>query len=193
MAPKLQGLFLNTASAFADDQSNHLGDENEATGVAEINLDGDWDERSVPALGVHYISWQGSKRGEKSMACVVAHCTARPPNKTGETASSSSADLIDNVIVALAGEIGDMNADELRSMVVHSKTVDWTTAQMVMPMEAVVSDPPSPPWCCLTGVDGAKLIVAGDFMTHSSYIGCYASADAAADAVVANMDGRKIE
>jgi hypothetical protein len=35
--------------------------------------------------------------------------------------------------------------------------------------------------------------VAGDFMTHSSYIGCYASADAAADAVVANMDGRKIE
>merc|ERR1712216_1110893 len=63
------------------------------------------------------------------------------------------------------GEAGD-----LKSMTVHTKTVDWTIAQLVMPMEAVVADPPSP-------------VIAGDFMTHSSYVGCYSSADAAADAV----------
>ena len=78
-------------------------------------------------------------------------------------------------------------------------TVDWTIAQLVMPMEAVVADPPSPPWCCMESASaatqsassgcegtrqGAKIVIAGDFMTHSSYVGCYASADAAADAVV---------
>ena len=34
---------------------------------------------------------------------------------------------------------------------------------------------------------GAKIVIAGDFMTHSSYVGCYASADAAADAVVGGV------
>ena len=28
-------------------------------------------------------------------------------------------------------------------------TVDWTIAQLVMPMEAMVADPPSPPWFCM--------------------------------------------
>jgi hypothetical protein len=95
-------------------------------------------------------------------------------------------------------------AKDIESMVLHTlhtKTVDWTIAQMIKPMEAVVADPPSPPWRCISSggrassgsgsgsgsgsaSGGAKLVVAGDFMTHSSYVGCYASADAAADVVI---------
>ena len=29
-------------------------------------------------------------------------------------------------------------------------TVDWTIAQLEMPMEAMVADPPSPPWFCMS-------------------------------------------
>ena len=57
-----------------------------------------------------------------------------------------------------------------------------------MPMEAVVADPPSSPaWQCIVGEKGSSqegIIVAGDFMTQSSFVGCVASADAAARAVV---------
>jgi len=69
---------------------------------------------------------------------------------------------------------------------------------MIAPMEAVVADPPSPSsllsssssseseggrWQCLASRDGS-LIIAGDFMTQSSFLGCVGSADAAARAVL---------
>ena len=111
-------------------------------------------------------------------------------------------DSIDSVYEALAMRFHGLEAGDLKSMTEHTKTVDWTIAQLVMPMEAVVADPPSPPWCCIESASaatatastgckgtsgGAKVVIAGDFMTHSSYVGCYASADAAADAVVGGV------
>ena len=54
---------------------------------------------------------------------------------------------------------------------------------MITPMEAIVSDPPSPAWQCIVGKE-RRLIIAGDFMTQSSFVGCVASADAAASAVI---------
>ena len=202
MASKLRELFRNADNDDGDSVSN--------MGSAEINFDGDWlGHRSVP--GVHYLAWQGVKRGADAGAAVsvVAHCTARPPSKTGEaapaavpggtTGRAASTDSIDKVYEALAMRLDGLEAGDLKSMTVHTKTVDWTIAQLVMPMEAVVADPPSPPWCCMESASaatqsassgcvgtrqGAKIVIAGDFMTHSSYVGCYASADAAADAVV---------
>eukprot|EP00567_Pseudictyota_dubia_P017810 CAMPEP_0197461512 /NCGR_PEP_ID=MMETSP1175-20131217/56764_1 /TAXON_ID=1003142 /ORGANISM="Triceratium dubium, Strain CCMP147" /LENGTH=41 /DNA_ID= /DNA_START= /DNA_END= /DNA_ORIENTATION= len=41
-----------------------------------------------------------------------------------------------------------------------------------MPMEAVVADPPTPAWQCIVGDEGGSegIIVAGDFMTQSSFV-----------------------
>ena len=63
---------------------------------------------------------------------------------------------------------------------------------MITPMEAVVGDPPSPAWQCIVGND-RRLIIAGDFMTQSSFLGSFASADAAARIVVERIVGAKNE
>ena len=71
------------------------------------------------------------------------------------------------------------------------KTVRWGVAQMIRPMEAIVRDPPPPPdsWRCLQSRPPSDeggfstLVVAGDFMTQSSFLGCVASANAAASEV----------
>lgn len=47
-------------------------------------------------------------------------------------------------------------------------------------MEAVCE--PSPTTACFATSDG--LVVTGDFMTQGSFVGCYAAADAAADAIL---------
>lgn len=49
-------------------------------------------------------------------------------------------------------------------------------------MEAVCE--PSPTTACFATSDG--LVVTGDFMTQGSFVGCYAAADAAADAILAS-------
>ena len=177
MGAKLRELFGNAVVRNGED-----GDD---IGAAEINVDGEWLEHRAP--GLHYLAWQGGKR-DAAACVVVAHCSARPPSATGEAAAAGSTDSLDRLYEALAMQIDDLDAEDLRSMTTHTKTVDWTIAQSIMPMEAVVADPPSPPWCCIRGVagksTGATLVIAGDFMTHSSYVGCYATADSAADAVV---------
>ena len=65
-------------------------------------------------------------------------------------------DSIDRVYEALAMRFHGLEAGDLKSMTVHTKTVDWTIAQLVMPMEAVVADPPSPPWCCMQRASAAS-------------------------------------
>ena len=175
MGAKLREMFGNAAR----------NGEDRDIGAAEINVDGEWLDRRAP--GLHYLAWQGGKRGV-SACVVVAHCSARPPSATGEAAAAGDTDSLGMVYDALSMRLDGLDADDLRSATTHTKTVDWTIAQSIMPMEAVVADPPSPPWCCIRGGagtrTGATLIIAGDFMTHSSYIGCYATADSAADAVV---------
>ena len=57
---------------------------------------------------------------------------------------------------------------------------------MITPMEAVISDPPSPAWQCIVGRD-RRLLIAGDFMTQSSFLGSVASADAAAQVVMESL------
>jgi hypothetical protein len=156
---------------------------------AEINLDGVWDERPGSGIGVHFMALQGAKRGGgEATATIVAHCEARSPTQSGAPAAPSQRrqDSVEAVYEALALELG-LTVTDVRTSVRHVKTVDWTVAQTFKPAEALFSTTPSPPRSCLeSGGPGPKLVVAGDFMTHASYIGCYASADAAVNAVLGN-------
>ena len=109
-----------------------------------------------------------------------------------------------------------LNEQQISSKRLYMKSINWKTSQMMVPMEAIIADPPTcatsmnidstkaihcaeeevendgynndvveveSRWQCITSKDGA-LIIAGDFMTQSSFLGCVASADAAARAVL---------
>jgi hypothetical protein len=189
LAPRIQDLF---------DNGGGYGDETDP--VAEINLDGqiaggvscEGYDGPGAGLGLHLVAWQGAKR-QRSGGCVVAHSRAKQSVVASSSlATATAADggvalPIELVYAALAKRIGGgLSAADVEGMVLHTKSVEWTVAQMSRPMEAVVNNPPTPPWCCMEGAGsaGAGLIVAGDFMTQSSFLGCYASADAAVRAVL---------
>uniref|UniRef100_A0A7S1B638 Uncharacterized protein n=2 Tax=Corethron hystrix TaxID=216773 RepID=A0A7S1B638_9STRA len=132
---------------------------------------------------LQYIAWQDQKwyhgiseRNPSPPCAVVVH---GPPDCSLEPLG----DALDSTLSSLTG----MAANDIAACRVFSKTIPWKVAQMVTPMEAVVGNPPTAPlWQCLVGGNG-KIVLAGDFMTHSSYLGCIASADAAARAVVKTM------
>ena len=132
---------------------------------------------------IQYISWQDRKRKseEKSSrsncngtVALVIHGRAGKLHPLGDALNRSLSKL----------SKGTFSPDEVSSHRIHSKSILWGVSQLITPMEAVVADPPlEPPWQCIVSKDG-RLIVAGDFMTQSSFLGCVASADAAARAVV---------
>ena len=126
---------------------------------------------------IQYISWQNRKSSDRachdnnSVIVLVAH------GQTGHL------DTLGNSLDRTLSKLTGKTEDEIASCRLYSKSIPWHTSQMITPMEAVVSDPPSPAWQCIAGKD-RRLIIAGDFMTQSSFVGCVASADAAARAVI---------
>ena len=184
-----------------------------------------------------FLSWQNAKRdggedGDKEgnttcdareVVAVVAHGLAGAGREAMPAMCSST------LHKALGRRLG-LSAAEVCELQVGEKTIDWTVAQMVRPMEAIVNDPPGvanddPPWrilaedryshsyCGNDGEDGEggkdgkrgecserreaggaeeedpreellpRIVVAGDFMTQSSFLGCVASAESAARAI----------
>lgn len=89
---------------------------------------------------------------------------------------------------ALARLLG-MQQEDVAALALHSRSIDWRVAQMVTPMEALVANPPTdPPWVHLESAGpGAALIITGDFMTQSSFLGCVAAARAASEAVCVSL------
>jgi hypothetical protein len=81
-----------------------------------------------------------------------------------------------------------VTASELEALTAHTRAVNWTVSQMVRPKEAVCD--PVPPGNCLVDAGAqqqgapARLVLAGDFMAQSSFLGCFASAHAAVEAVL---------
>ncbi|EJK49126.1 hypothetical protein THAOC_32028 [Thalassiosira oceanica] len=130
---------------------------------------------------IQYISWQDRKQkfperhsDSNDTVALVIHGRAGELHPLG--------DALDRTLSKLSK--GTFSPDEVSTHRIHSKSILWDVSQLITPMEAVVADPPSePPWQCIVSRDG-RLIVAGDFMTQSSFLGCVASADAAARAVV---------
>ena len=132
---------------------------------------------------IQYISWQNRKssdgacRGKNAVIALVAHGKVGHLDPLGKS--------LDRTLSKLTGK----TEDEIASYRLYSKSIPWQTSQMITPMEAVISDPPSPAWQCIVGKD-RRLIIASDFMTQSSFVGCVASADAAARAVIEGSSAR---
>ena len=140
---------------------------------------------------IQYISWQNPKRANSSFndsgTCAIVAHGAVAHGRAGKLQPLSQ--TLDSALSKLTG----MPEGEISLLRLHTKSIPWNVSQMIMPMEAVVADPPSPAWQCLVGKKGPSegIIIAGDFITQSSFVGCVATADAAAKAVVerANSDG----
>ena len=112
---------------------------------------------------------------------------------------------------ALARRLTGLSAEDVARAAVGSKSIRWSTAQLIRPMESVVPDPPMAPdpiWQVLSSRDGdctegaarkeartertdrPLLLVAGDMMCQSSFLGCVASANAAAHVVIEEAEAR---
>lgn len=177
--------------AFRDDDGS-----GEEVAVAEINLDLS-DDADGACDGLHLMALQEAKRADDACCTVVVHTRAYQ-ERSAESAAAEGApplcglegELAPRAIRALAARLGDVSEGELRTLLLHERAIDWTVAQVAAPMEALVPDPPKdPPWRHLQSAGAGALIVAGDFMTQSSFLGCVASADAAAEAVWAALFG----
>jgi len=85
--------------------------------------------------------------------------------------------------------LGMEEADVKALSIGGEKVVNWKVAQMVLPMEAIVNEPPQdPPWTILSEAGPRpRVVIAGDFMTQSSFLGCVASASSAALAISEEM------
>ena len=80
-----------------------------------------------------------------------------------------------------------LTADALAERTLATRTIDWRVAQMIRPAESLVGAPSfAPPVLAATGGDDKRpwLLLAGDFLSQSSFLGCVASAHAAADAAL---------
>lgn len=91
-----------------------------------------------------------------------------------------------------------MNEKAINENRLHVKRIHWSISQMIMPMEAVIADPHSrvgSPVQCLEGSGywKGRLVLAGDYMTQSSFLGCLASASAAAQSVLSAAFGEDLE
>merc|ERR1711865_376487 len=95
-------------------------------------------------------------------------------------------ELINQQLSARSG----IPADEWAAQVVGTKMIDWNVSQLLRPMESVVD--PVPPVASFVAVCPGELhlVLAGDYLTQSSYLGCVASALDATDRLIANVKHR---
>jgi len=136
---------------------------------------GDRVEQNVEDLNndIEYVAWQNPKRSltkvDDEFCSVVVH------GQTNLQSKSLSLESVDATISQLTG----LTKGEVASFRIKTKSICWDASQMITPMEAIIGDPPTR-WQCL---QNGRLILAGDYMTQSSFLGCVATADAAARAV----------
>ncbi|KAK3248751.1 hypothetical protein CYMTET_41792 [Cymbomonas tetramitiformis] len=131
---------------------------------------------------LHLLIWQGQKRAPNSSCAVVAHSVPCGDRTSAEEQAHLMVPAMYEALSALLG----LPVEELRSRTLASKTIAWAVSQMIRPMEAVVD--PVPDIACLESDEdaakGGKLVVAGDFMTQSSFLGCVGSALQASDVII---------
>mmetsp|Transcript_18528 Transcript_18528/g.30217 ORF Transcript_18528/g.30217 Transcript_18528/m.30217 type:complete len:307 (+) Transcript_18528:290-1210(+) len=150
-------------------------------------------------IGLHLISLQDLKQAvpptdesiEGLPCAVVVHGLV------------NSHDIPPGAVDELLARLTKADKQAIAASKITVKRINWTpTSQMIMPMEAIVADPPTNPRfqhlsgriqlasdaksCSEEDQDNSNVFVLGDFMTQSSFLGCVASADAAARDVVAS-------
>mmetsp|Transcript_85989 Transcript_85989/g.224169 ORF Transcript_85989/g.224169 Transcript_85989/m.224169 type:complete len:304 (+) Transcript_85989:3-914(+) len=147
-------------------------------GAAELTLDLD-DQH----CGVHLMAWQDAKRTALDGRSVSGVPHGSPVTVvTHSICGADSETAADQAIEALALRLGIACA-VLKSMVLHQKVIDWRVSQMTRPLEGLVCDFSLSEPCFAQG----SLIVAGDFWTQSSFLGCFCSALAASRAAIAQL------
>jgi hypothetical protein len=164
------------AMAFSHTDTNGTGKDG---AKLEISLDDCDDDNNSPSHNISYITWQDPKRGiamddTDTLCAITVHSHAKQHVTTR---------LDETDVDRLLSQRTGLSSETIRNYRLAKKSISWTVSQMIRPMEAVVADPPSQPaWQCLSNASGS-LVVCGDFMTQSSFVGCVASADAAATTV----------
>ena len=88
----------------------------------------------------------------------------------------------------LIGTLTGLQRGDIRAATAATKAVDWGggRSQMVSPIQAVVEPAPVAPAIVAAG---GRLVVTGDFMSQSNFVGCYAAASAAAATVLQHSVG----
>lgn len=96
---------------------------------------------------------------------------------------------------AVAGVLG-VPVEQLRAQLLGHKQVDWRVGQMMQPLEAVIK-PENNEDCtaqCERGFikacTGPCVVVVGDFLTQSSFLGCMGTAVGAAEAILRSYEYR---
>ena len=164
--------------------------------------------------GVHMLMWQDAKHRRRPRTevedydddAVVAPssglCSVTMHTRVDVEREMTAEDVEDRLHAAVADLVG-MTPEDVRSLAVGgTKVVRWQVAQMIRPKEAVM-DPVPNAACIVSCVDGGgtsgmddgrrrgRLVVAGDFMTQSSFLGCVTSASEASDAVISAIEARE--
>jgi len=206
---KLEDIFIRIRQRQQLDE----GDSITTTGCGEINIEAEDNDTNNAIdncshqMKLHLVALQDLKKANEQspdnkplleqgkLPCTIVvhsqeyrnHDAATLAQEQPDTSNKSLAQQLCSLLAAVPNST--LSKDELLSNLLYEKTIDWTVGQSTTPMEAVVCDPPrDPPLYHLEAVQKEPLlIVAGDFMTQSSFLGCVSTADSAARAVRRNL------
>ena len=136
---------------------------------------------------VHLIAWQNVKR----MECHGVSSTSIPHGDpillvVHSTTSEPNFHLSD-ALKAVSQVLG-VPSSLVEGLVLKSKMVDWTSCQMVQPLESIPTNLRVEEPCLQHG----RVIVAGDFWSQSSFLGCFCSAKAAVRCAVTNLEAKEV-
>lgn len=148
---------------------------------------------------LQYVSLQGDQTQGKVTA-ITAHSIAAeqwPYDKNPELLSSGQygvlkgqqveVQLMEFLRAALLEDESDAaGPDGTLVYAKNSRTTDWQQAQSIRPLSMSVQEKSSAP-CCFASKEKGGLVIAGDYFTHASFMGAYASASGAADAVLQHI------
>lgn len=136
--------------------------------AAEVTLD--FADTSLE--GVHLIAWQNAKHG------AVAH--GDPIQLVVHSTCGANWNGPEEALKAVSQLCG-LPLSQLKGLLLESKVIDWNICQMVQPLESIPTKLRLQEPCFEHG----RILVAGDFWSQSSFLGCYCSAKAAVRKAVA--------
>ena len=155
------------------------------------------DDASAPAM-LQYVSLQREVSPDRIVA-ITAHTLPAeqwPYDKNPELLASGQYGVLQGqkvetqLLEFLKAALMSEGEDDL-VVARKSRVTDWQQAQSIKPLPMEVTKNSSKP-CCFASKEVGKskggLVIAGDYFTHASFMGAYASASGAADAVLEHLE-----
>jgi len=159
------------------------------------------DNADAPTV-LQYVSLQHQQSGsaQGKVIAITAHSIAAeqwPYDKNPELLSSGQygvlkgqeveVQLMEFLRVALVENEKEEGPEGTLVYARNSRTTDWQQAQSIRPLPMSVQEKSRSPCCYASKKKGGGLVIAGDYFTHASFMGAYASASGAADAVLQHI------